>query len=258
MGLSCGRLLQKRGERVTIYTKELPPKTTSSMSAAWWSPGSTADPAERTDAYNEEFVRAARLANRYYQDYVGYEYGVRWMERYSVSETPPETERRDGPTTSDLIGDLFPEREDLPSGSHPFPWPHVQRSWTMVIEPTTYLNALLRDFRVAGGEIVRRTFADLDEVLGLDESVIMNCTGLGARELFGDETLIPIKGQLSFLLPQQELDYIMVGGGLYMIPRRDGVALGGTHERDDWSLEPSRTEMHRVMEGHKEFWGQMG
>ena len=86
----------------------------------------------------------------------------------------------------------------------------------------------------------------------------MNCSGLGARDLFGDETLTPIKGQLTVLLPQPELDYIMVGGGLYMIPRRDGVALGTTHERGEWSLEPSRTEMHRVMEGHTEFWSQMG
>ena len=52
----------------------------------------------------------------------------------------------------------------------------------------------------------------------------MNCSGLGARDLFGDETLTPIKGQLTVLLPQPELNYIMVGGGLYMIPRRDGVA----------------------------------
>lgn len=257
MGLSCGRLLQKRGLDVTIYTKDLPPNTTSSMSAAWWSPGSTADPSERTEAYNKQFVEAARLANRYYQDYVGNNYGVRWMERYSVSEEPPDSGDREGPTTSDLIGDLFPEQEDLAPGAHSFPWPYVRRSWTMVIEPTTYLNALLRDFRVAGGKLVKRTFDTLDEVVALSEPVLLNCTGLGARALFGDETLVPIKGQLTVLLPQAELDYIMVGGGLYMIPRRDGVVLGGTHERDDWSLEPSRTEMHRVMEGHKDFWGQM-
>lgn len=251
MGLSTGRLLQKLGKDVTIYSKDIPPNTTSSMSAAWWSPGSTVDPGERTDAYDEQFVKAARFANRYYQNYVGLEYGVRWRPRYSVSEQPPES------TTRSLIADLFPEGQDLAEGEHPFAWPYVRRSWTMVIEPTTYLRALLRDYRIAGGDVVLREFQDLDDILSLDESVILNCSGLGARELFGDETLTPIKGQLTFLLPQPELDYIMVGGGLYMIPRRDGIALGSTHERDEWSLEPSRTEMHRVMEGHTDFWGQM-
>lgn len=251
MGLSTGRLLQKLGKDVTIYSKDIPPNTTSNMSAAWWSPGSTVDPGERTDAYDEQFVRAARFANRYYQSYVGDEYGVHWRPRYNVSEQPPES------TTRSLIADLFPEGEDLSEEEHPFPWPYVRRSWTMVIQPSTYLRALLRDFRIAGGSVVIRDFASLDDVLTLDEPVIMNCSGLGARELFGDETLTPIKGQLTFLLPQPELDYIMVGGGLYMIPRRDGVALGSTHERGEWSLEPSPTEMHRVMAGHTEFWSRM-
>ncbi len=252
MGLSTARLLQKHGMDVTIYSKDIPPNTTSNMSAAWWSPGSTVDPSERTEAYDKQFVRAARFAHRYYQNYVGLEYGVRWRPRYNVSEDPPE------PGGRDLIADLFPEGRDLEPGEHPFPWPYVHRDWTMLIEPPTYLRALLRDYRIAGGKIVLRTFDNLDEVLALDEPVIMNCSGLGARDLFGDETLTPIKGQLTVLLPQPELDYIMVGGGLYMIPRRDGVALGTTHERGEWSLEPSRSEAHRVMEGHTEFWSQMG
>lgn len=251
MGLSTGRLLQKRGKDVTIYSKDIPPNTTSNMSAAWWSPGSTVDPGERTAAYDEQFVEAARFANRYYQSYVGLEYGVLWRPRYSVSQRPRESSARS------LIADLFPEGQDLAEGEHPFPWPHVRRSWTMVIEPPRYLRALLRDFRAAGGDVLLREFESIDDVLALDENVIVNCSGLGSRELFGDESLTPIKGQLTFLLPQPEIDYMMVGDGLYMIPRRDGIALGSTHERGEWSLEPSPTEMHRVMEGHTEFWGQM-
>lgn len=249
MGLSCGRLLQKHGQEVTIYAKDLPPDNTSSMSAAWWSPGSTVDPGERTPEYDEVFVKAARFANRYFQNYLGDDYGVHWRRRFNVSEDPPESR-------SNLIGDLFPETRDLQPGAHPFPWPYVEQSWTMVIEPPRYLNHLLQDFRLAGGKVVVRTFETRDDVLTLSEPTILNCSGLGAGALFGDETLTPIKGQLTVLLPQPELDYIMVGGGLYMIPRADGVALGGTHERGDWSLEPSRNEAHRVMEGHLDFWAR--
>ena len=61
MGLSTARLLQKHGMDVTIYSKDIPPNTTSNMSAAWWSPGSTVDPSERTEAYDKQFVRAAPL-----------------------------------------------------------------------------------------------------------------------------------------------------------------------------------------------------
>lgn len=85
----------------------------------------------------------------------------------------------------------------------------------------------------------------------------MNCTGLGAKTLFGDEELTPIKGQLTVLLPQPEVDYIMGTTGLSMIPRRDGIALGQTWEPGEWSLEPSPTEMERVLEGLTQFFADM-
>ena len=85
----------------------------------------------------------------------------------------------------------------------------------------------------------------------------MNCTGLGAKPLFGDEELHPVKGQLTVLLPQPKVNYGVVGGGLYMLPRRDGIILGVTREANDWTLEPSDTEMERVMNGHAEFFDAM-
>jgi glycine/D-amino acid oxidase-like deaminating enzyme len=78
----------------------------------------------------------------------------------------------------------------------------------------------------------------------------MNCTGLGAGKLFNDQELTPVKGQLIFLLPQPEVDYISISGELYMFPRRDGVLLGGTHEPGVYSLEPNQEAWQNVMQGH--------
>ena len=61
---------------------------------------------------------------------------------------------------------------------------------------------------------------------------------------------MPIKGQLTVLLPQPEIDYMVVAPGLYMIPRGDGIVLGSTYERGESSLEPSTTEMQRVLDGN--------
>ena len=94
-------------------------------------------------------------------------------------------------------------------------------------------------------------------MLALDESVIFNCTGLGARALVGDEELMPIKGQLTVLLPQPEVDYIALAGDLYMFPRSDGILLGGTHERDVWTLDPDRDAERRILDGHRQFFEQM-
>jgi glycine/D-amino acid oxidase-like deaminating enzyme len=88
-------------------------------------------------------------------------------------------------------------------------------------------------------------------VARLPESVIFNCTGLGARALFGDQELIPVRGQLEVLLPQPEIDYCYLGNG-YMFPRRDGIILGGTWDHDDWSLAPNADQTTQIFEAHTE------
>ena len=74
---------------------------------------------------------------------------------------------------------------------------------------------------------------------------------LGARALFGDEELVPVRGQLEVLLPQPEIDYCYLSSG-YMFPRRDGIVLGGTWDHDDWSLTPNPEQATAILEGHME------
>lgn len=57
-----------------------------------------------------------------------------------------------------------------------------------------------------------------------------------------------MRGQLSFLLPQPEVDYMTAGpGDIYMFPRRDGILLGGTHDRGESSLEPDPAATQRIL-----------
>ena len=148
------------------------------------------------------------------------------------------------------IRELIPELTDLPRDAHPFPAPYVRRFDTMMIEPPIYLAALVRDVQLAGGRFVVRRFADASELGALPERTIINCTGLGARELFADEGLTPIKGQLTVLLPQHEVDYAVLYHDLYMFSRRDGVLLGGTHEEGVSTLEPDLAAKARILDGH--------
>lgn len=252
VGLATARLLQKRGSRVTIYARDLPPQTTSNIAGAQWQPFTVSDRAHRTPAFEEVMERASRLSQRYFQDLVGDHYGVRWIENYHCTEKPDEGYAKDP------LADLYPDVALLPPGGHPFPTPHARRFLTMLIEMPVYLDALMRDFLLMGGRIVVRDFASPEELATLDEPVIMNCTGLGAKALFGDEELMPIKGQLTVLLPQPEVDYITLAGALYMFPRRDGILLGGTTERDVWSMEVNEEAQTRIVEEHRRFFEAMG
>jgi glycine/D-amino acid oxidase-like deaminating enzyme len=255
LGLSTARLLQKKGLETTIYAKDLPPRTTSNIACASWYPAESSDPNKQTPEWTNQFMRAARLSYRYFQDYVGDRYSIRWLPNYTLSDEPMEDRGLDA--SDSPIHDLFPERADLGPEEHPFGYRYCRVNWTMMIETLAYLNAVVRDYRLAGGNIVVREFSNQEDVLSLPESVFINCTGIGAKALFEDEELMPIKGQLTVLLPQEEIDYITVAGGLYMMPRKDGILLGGTHERGEWSLEPNQEAIQRVVEGHTEFFQRM-
>ena len=101
--------------------------------------------------------------------------------------------------------------------------------------------------------IVVRNMADVSEVLALEEPVIFNCTGLGARELFDDDELIPVRGQLVFMAADERVDYCTHGSGeglLYMFPRADGILLGGTFERNATHLEPDMETTARIVQQH--------
>jgi D-amino-acid oxidase len=253
VGLATARLLQRQGFAVTIYAKDLPPNTTSNISGAQWAPAEVYDPDHRSAEFGDAFVRAAHLSHREFQNFVGDYYGIRWIENYVVSDQP--FQRPQG--ASQNIQDLYPDATDLGRTDHPFGRAYVRRFVTMLIEPPVYLSAVLRDFLLAGGTIVVRGFDDLRAVAALPEPVIVNCTGLGAKALFGDDELMPIKGQLTVLLPQPEIDYITLRDDLYMFPRRDGILLGGTHERGVWTLEPDAAAARHVLEGHAQFFSRM-
>jgi glycine/D-amino acid oxidase-like deaminating enzyme len=252
MGLTTARLLQDRGIQATIYAKDLPPDTTSNIAGGQWSPFTVFDEESATPAFRQQLERAARLSNRYFQNLVGDTYGVRWIENYILRDSPPSAQQQPSP-----IRDLFFASQVVPRDEHPFSAYYVSRFTTMLIEPPVFLPAITRDFLLRGGRIHVREFREPRDVLQLEEKVIVNCAGLGAHSLFGDAELTPIKGQLAILLPQPEVDYIMIKGDYYMFPRRDGIVLGGTHDRDEWRLDVDPVVTARILENHRSIFETM-
>ncbi len=244
MGLTTARLLQRRGGRVTIYAKDQPPATTSNIAGALWFPTSCYNPEVATPAFVENFQAACRVSNRAFQELVGADYGVRWIETFMLRKEPPRS--------AELIGgaSLYPATSTHDDQAADYGFPYVTQFNTMLIEPHTYLRALLRDFHLAGGKMIGREFHSRDELASLHESVVVNCAGLGARALFGDEALIPVRGQLEVLLPQPEIDYVYLQDSIYMFPRGDGIILGGTFEHDNWSLEPDANTTQATLEAN--------
>jgi glycine/D-amino acid oxidase-like deaminating enzyme len=254
VGLATARLLQRRGAHVTIYAKELPPDTTSNIAGAQWWPTSVFEDDGAADEFKAQFVRSSELAHREFQLLVGDRYGVRWLPNYMVADNPPRDSFILGPRSP--IAHLFPQLADLGEGATPFAR-YTRRFLTMMVEPSIYLNAVLADFYGAQGRVTVRAVASVSQMQALPESLIVNCTGLGSRALFGDGSLTPVKGQLTFLVPQPEVDYCLLGGGVYMFPRRDGILLGGTWEKGNWDLTPDRAAEKRLLAAHQALFGRL-
>lgn len=247
VGLATARLLQREGFSVTIYARDLPPETTSNIAGALWFPTSVYE-ADRVSAqFLDQFTRACRISQRFFQGLVGDHYGVRWLDLYFLQRERVETVFPGGP-------ELYPGRRQHNDPETYFGYPYTQQLYAMMIDPTVYLAALVRDFYMAGGTIVVQTLTELADVLSLPAPVIINCTGLGAASLFKDKGMIPVKGQLGILLPQAGIDYGYVAPEkdnlLYMFPRTNELILGGTSEYGNASLHVDPSQIERILRGH--------
>ena len=88
-----------------------------------------------------------------------------------------------------------------------------------------YGHQLMADFLAAGGRIEHRAFQSPSELSGLPERVVINCPGYGARALWRDESIVPVRGQIAWLIPQPEVDYGVICHGVNVLARRDGIVL---------------------------------
>jgi D-amino-acid oxidase len=245
MGLTTARELQRRGYSVTIYTKDLPPNTTSNIAGGYWYPVSVFDYKRVTPEFRKQFETACTLAHRRFQEQVGADPAVRWLQAYEFRSKPEDVRRR-------MPGGdhLYPENRVYGDALTQFGFPHVRGFQTMIIEPHGFLSGLLRDFYGAGGKLHVREFQAPEQLASLNETVVFNCTGLGSRALFGDEMLTPARGQLAILLPQPEINYCYTSPHGYMFPRRDGIVLGGSNEVGNWSLDSNPAQVDTILAGN--------
>ncbi|HEX8225220.1 MAG TPA: FAD-dependent oxidoreductase [Allosphingosinicella sp.] len=247
MGLTTARLVQEAGFAVTIYTEALPPHTTSNIAGGQISPFGHFDDAAVTPEWRAQFAAAMEYSWRRFQIMVGDDYGIRWLPTYQESNAS-------GPAP---VEPYLPDARRLGPSEHPFPVGRVLRFNTLYVETGRFLRELTRDVQVAGGRIEVRRFATPADIAALPERLVFNCTGLGARELFGDQALYPVRGQLAVLLPQPEVRYAFAGRAGYMFPRADGILLGGTFERDEWDATPQPEVIARIVASHKELFEGM-
>jgi D-amino-acid oxidase len=247
MGLTTARLVQEAGFGVSVYASALPPDTTSNIAGGQFYPFGHYDAAQATREWRAQFLAAVEYSWRRFQIMVGDDYGIRWLPTFSEPSGKLEQ----------LLPTFPPAHRMLREGENPFPFDSVSSYDTLYVETGRFLRQLLRDVQIAGGRIQVMNFATPFDVALLRERLVFNCTGLGARALFGDTALRPARGQLAILLPQPEVRYAYTGRAGYMFPRADGVILGGTFELDEWEAAPEPETIARIVASHQRLFASL-
>lgn len=234
-GLSTAIVLQEAGWHVTILAATPTLHTTSAVAAALWYP---------YKAYPEQAVlHWGRTTYGVFETLIK-EPGSGIVMRDGIEIWPHVVP---DPSWRDLVSHF--ERcsaKELPPG---YVDGYVFR--VPVIDMPVYLRYLLERFGHRGGTIETRQVRSLAEVSSA-EALVVNCAGLGARELADDPALRPIRGQVvwvtnpgldRFILDEADPDY-----PTYIIPRLDDCVLGGTADEDAWDTTPDEAVAERILQ----------
>jgi len=274
LGLTSATLLQRAGAKVTIYAKERPPEVRSARATGSWTPDSRIALTNSTSPdFPALWERMCRYSYHTYESYLGMAGNpVEYTDRYTLSDTAPDevkaNRQRDDTLGfahyQDRVADLTPHQQDLPRGSHPFPTRYVQRTASLQFNIADYSRQLVNDFLVEGGKLERLELHSPAELKQLSQKVIVNATGYGARALWSDESIVPVRGQIAWLIPQPEVNYGVFYKNVYMLARRDGTVvqdagkLGEMEGYNDDHEVADRPAAEAAVQVVAELYGHMG
>jgi glycine/D-amino acid oxidase-like deaminating enzyme len=252
-------LLQRAGARVTIYAKELPPNVRSSLASGLWTPDSRICLEENaTPAFKKLWEQMARTSFQTYQNFLGLPgTPVEFIDNYLVSDGASARRRGESGGKADdrapfaelqreLIGDLMPRGVDFAPGSHSLGQRYLRQSSLMMFNLSAYSRLLMSDFRANGGKIEIAEFHSADDFAKLPQKALINATGYGARALFGDQSVIPVRGQLARGIPQPEVNYGLFYNNVSFVPRRDGFVFQAVGENDYYGYNDDTTVPDRA------------
>jgi D-amino-acid oxidase len=222
-GLTSAVRLREAGWRVRIVAGEPPERTTSAVAAAIWYPYRVG-PADLVAAWGERsFAIFALLAG-------DADTGVRMTP--GVELLAPGGDPSVTPDWAAHVPDFrLAREEEMPPG---------RVGWTFsvpVVDTSVYLRWLAARLEADGVAIEIRRVSSLVDAAG-EAPVVVNCAGLGARELAGDGALRPVRGQVVRVENPAGLTYI--------VPRRGDCILGGTAEEDEEDTSPDATTAEAI------------
>lgn len=233
-GLTCAILFAEQGYETAIFADEIGDQTNSAAAAAIWYPYDVG-PAERANAWA---LSSYRMFLELSPD-----------PQNGVSITELRVFSRLGAISSPDWAQSFATR-GLAQSEIPPAFISGFSIRVPLIETGRYLEYLGARLTSAGCSISGGLhFHELEEVdAGFD--LIINCAGIGARELVPDPEMEPHRGQVA-IVEKFDLPYAVVCDDpplMYAIPRANDCVFGGTNDISDNRIADPRTTAQIIRE----------
>jgi D-amino-acid oxidase len=229
-GLTCGVLFSKHGYHTAIFGKETGQQTTSGAAAALWFPYD-AEPAEKVIPWALQTYKVLVDLTKDSHS------GVSMIELRQFSRT----------------GEIQIPDWAIPLGASVIPTVTTFKSgFTLnvpLMDTTIYLEYLANRFIKAGGEIHGDVKLEKLEDVSPAFDLVINCAGIGARELVQDIDLEPHRGQVAIVPKINNLSCAIVCDDpplMYAIPRTNDCVFGSTNEISD-NLGADTTVTARIL-----------
>lgn len=236
MGLTSAMKLIEAGYHVTLFSKE-PFEQTNSMSAgAYWWPHRTY-PMDRVSAW------AKATYQEYEKECLLSESGVHFEQHLRFCLDPDD---------SAYILQHVDRWERVDGASYGVPCEEAYLVTLPVIDVPVFMKNLRNRVERSGGTFVRQD-VDAPARLFPEFELVVNCTGVGARDFVSDEDVFPIRGQVvrverpeglrrSSRVYQKEDQFTLV------LPRTDDVILGGTAQDGDWDRDVRAADSDAILQ----------
>ncbi|MBH0245884.1 FAD-binding oxidoreductase, partial [Streptomyces cavourensis] len=227
IGLTTAVTLAERGLRVRVWSRDPAGATTSAVAGALWWPYRI-DPAERVGIWSLETLAVyEELAAAPEETGVRLVPGLHGGERFSALG-PWAAELKDAVEVAEGLRVVLPLL-DMP----------VHLAW------------LERRLVAAGGAVERRAVTGFAEAAERSP-VVVNCTGLGARELVPDPGMRAVRGQLVLVENPGIEEWFTEAdpaseATTYFFPQPGRLVLGGTARADDERPEPDAAVAREIV-----------
>jgi D-amino-acid oxidase len=250
IGLTTAYDLAQQGYDVRVYADAYSPRCTSDVPMGIWTPPNLDDrslPREKKQLLQKLLDASRARFEQCLTDHPTFQ-GVRWVDVYRFYRSP---------TGGECVTIHFDNDTTRTA----------QKTRDILIEPSLFMQDLYSKLQAKGVPFHERHFADINDVLALEEPILVNCMSMGSRSLFNDDELFGVRGHLVHFKPEPGCDYFL---SQRLLVRPDGcdnthfwvnvyaspecIKIGGvTEERGIEDLEPDPAIIDQLIENAREF-----